>query len=237
VSALAALVLAASCPVSLEPEARAEAACALLEQQANATAPDRATLEQLLDEPRFARARNRNNNTPAVLWARFWAWLQKLMETQGATRFARLSPYAVLGLAFFAALYGVLRFRRREKVRGGGEGRTRGAAPLELDAPEAHLGRARALLEAQPREAIREGLLALLSSLERRRFARPDRVKTNRELCAELPLRGAPEELTRAVAARMEWYDRTFYSLGSVERSEAGAFVDAVASLAVGEPS
>jgi hypothetical protein len=233
---LAALVLHASCPSGLEPEARAEAACALLAQKTPAPAPDRALLNALLDEPEFSRARNKNANVAAVLLKRFWDWLKRLLETKEASAYARLTPYLVLGVAFAAALLGALRLRRRRDPKRPAGAVARGAAALTLDAPGEHLERARALLATVPRQAIREGLLALLSSLERRRLARPDRVKTNRELWAELPGRGAPEALVNAVGARLNWYDRAFYSLAEVDAAEARAFIDGVATLAIGDP-
>ena len=83
----------------------------------------------------------------------------------------------------------------------------------------------------QPREAIREGLLALLSSLEAKRLARPDRVKTNRELVGELPGRGASAQLTGEVERLVRWYDRAFYSLEPVPPEDAARFVDEVERL------
>jgi hypothetical protein len=104
-------------------------------------------------------------------------------------------------------------------------------APLRLDPPGDHLRRAQAALESDPREAIREGLLGLLSCLERRRLARPDRVKTNGEIVLELPVRGAPPELVAKVGPVVRWYDRTFYSLAPVPRQEASAFLKSVHGL------
>jgi hypothetical protein len=109
-----------------------------------------------------------------------------------------------------------------------------GPAPLKLDVPSAHLERARAALAGDPRRAIREGLLALLSHLERERLARPDRVKTNRELAQELPARGASPALAETVARLLAWYDAAFYSLEPVAPDAARRFVDEVAGLARG---
>jgi hypothetical protein len=225
------LVLHATCPSPLEPEERAQAACDLLAQQKRAPAPDRALLLALLEEPEFSRARNRNSNAAMILWKRFWAWVQELLETKQASEFAQVAPYIVLAAAFAGVLFGVLQLRRRREPGRVSAGAAQGLAPLELEAPDRHLARARSLLGTSPREAIREGLLALLSSLERRKLARPDRVKTNRELCAELPRRGAPEPLVREVGARLNWYDRAFYSLGAVDAGEASAFLQGVEAL------
>ena len=52
------------------------------------------------------------------------------------------------------------------------------------------------MVEADPRGAIREGLFALLGALERRSLARPDRVRTNREMAEEVAQRGAAPELS-----------------------------------------
>ena len=129
-------------------------------------------------------------------------------------------------------LWGLLRFWRWRRpvtppVSASGEA----AARLELDAPREHLQRAREALASSPREAIRQGLLALLSTLEERQLARPDRVKTNRELAAELPGRGAPAPLVHEVERLVRWYDRTFYSLSPVPPDEAATFVADVERL------
>jgi hypothetical protein len=87
------------------------------------------------------------------------------------------------------------------------------------------------MLGSAPREAIREALLCLLSSLERQRFARPDRVKTNRELAEELAGRGAPPALVSAVTSLFTWFDRAFYSLEAVPADEARRFLDDVRGL------
>ena len=106
-----------------------------------------------------------------------------------------------------------------------------------LQAPEAHLARARAALDTDAREALREALLALLSALERRRLSRPDRVRTNRELARELPARGAPPAVAAEVARLVEWYDARFYSLAPVAAAEARRFVEAVAALEAHMPA
>jgi hypothetical protein len=207
--------------------------CALAERPppAEARPVDRATLERLLDEPEFARVRKRNANMFAVLAEQFFAWLKKLFETEGAARFAQATPFFVLTGAFVVAGLALLRFVRIRRAPAGAAP-VGGAEPLQLRPAPEHLANARRLLASSPRDAIREALLALLSSLERRRLARPDRVKTNREVCAELPSRGADPALVREVGARVDWYDRTYYSLAPVPADEARAFVDDVARLA-----
>lgn len=235
-----ALLLTAPCTLpdgaQVEGPERTQTACALLAQPAAAEAPvDRDALRVLLEEDEFSRARNRNSSVTAILWARFVAWFMAFLQTKAAAGFAHVAPYVVLAIATALVLIGVLRSRSAK-----GRQRSRPAAArsesLQLDPPEQHLARARALVASAPREAIREGSLALLSSLEQRRFARPERVKTNREVCAELPGRGAPQELVREVSARLDWYDRAFYSLAAVEPSAAGAFLDGVQALAERRP-
>lgn len=102
---------------------------------------------------------------------------------------------------------------------------------MPFEAPAAHLTRAKALLDSDPREAIRQGLYALLSLLEQQRWARPDRVKTNRELADALPARGAPFELAATVTRMLGWYDGAFYSRAPVTRPEAERFINDVDSL------
>jgi hypothetical protein len=205
--------------------------CALLEKPADEVSVDRAKLERLLDEPEFSRVRKRNANVFAVLAEQFFAWLKKLFETEGAARFAKATPFFVLTAAFAVAGLALLRFVRIRRGPASAAGAP-GAEPLLLRPAPEHLANARRLLASAPREAIREALLALLSSLERRRLARPDRVKTNREVCAELPGRGAEPALVRDVEARVDWYDRIYYSLAPVPADEARAFIDDIARLA-----
>ena len=128
-----------------------------------------------------------------------------------------------------------------EEVAGVARRRVKALAPkpkasssLTFEAPPAHLSRAKALLETDPREAIRQGLYALLSTLEQRRWARPTRVKTNRELAEELPTLGAPSELSEKLTRLLGWYDRAFYSSKPVTRPDAERFINEIDAL---EPS
>lgn len=227
------LVLAAACPEGLgfERAEQQDAACALIAQRRAAEA-DRAALARLLEEPEFSRVRDRNANVLQVLWEQLAAWLKRFFQTDEAATFAKAVPFAVLLGAFGIALAALLRFVR---FRSGGGGAPEQAAPaggaLALKPAPEHLANARALLASAPREAVREALLALLSSLERKNLARPDRVKTNRELCAELPKRGADAALVREVSQRVDWYDRAFYSLQPIAREDAAAFLSSVERL------
>ncbi|WP_233602048.1 DUF4129 domain-containing protein, partial [Corallococcus sp. CA047B] len=235
------------------PEGRArqltvylEAVCKLEAGQQQADAPEVASdperLRAILDRPEFARARQRNSDVLTRLLRELETWLEGLFESRGAQGFAVATRALMLGVALAVVLFGVLRVRwrrsRKVAVAPGAEG---AAQPLELDTPGEHLGRARTALETEDaREAIREGLLGLLSTLEQRKLARPDRVKTNRELAAELPTRGAPARVTGEVERLVGWYDQAFYSLEPVPRDEAARFVEAVeqlhGSLAEGRP-
>ncbi|MBL8957203.1 MAG: hypothetical protein JNK82_40895 [Myxococcaceae bacterium] len=218
------LALTAACPDG-------DDACVLAERPA--AVADRAALERALSEPEFSRVRNRNSNVIAQLWEQFFAWLKRVFQTREAATFAKAAPFGVLTLAFSVALFALLRFVRLRNVRGAGSPAAVAAEPERLDlkpAPE-HLANARRLVGSDPRAAIREALLALLSSLERRNLARPNRVKTNRELCAELPGRGADAGLVREVSAQLGWYDRVFYSMGAVGADEARGFIVAIERL------
>ena len=216
---------------------RLQDVCAQLAASANTAAPlpqsDRARLQEILSRSEFAQARQRQGDLVQRLMRTLAAWLEGLLQTQQAQSFATSTRTAVLVLGFAVTLFAVLRLRhwRRGQARRG-EGTAAGAAAaLVLDSPKEHLARARAALGGQPREAIREGLLALLSSLETKRLARPDRVKTNRELVGELPGRGASTQLTGEVERLVRWYDRAFYSLEPVPAEDAARFVDEVERL------
>jgi len=237
VSLLVALVVAGCqlppSPVLATPAQ--EAACALLEQPPATVAVDRRALEALLADPAFAHARDRKEAALEVALERLRKWLFSFFESSEAFEYAKLARLVVLVVAFVAALAGllaVLRKRRRAQTASA----TGPVAALGLQAPNTHLARGRAALAAAPREAIREGLLALLSTLERRRLARPDRVKTNRELADELPARGADPALTARVRALLGWYDDAFYSLRPVDPGQASSFLDDIEKLG-GAPS
>ncbi|WNG36271.1 DUF4129 domain-containing protein [Archangium minus] len=218
---------------------RIQGVCAGLEAAQGSVTPlpqsDRERLQEILSRPEFAQARQRYGDVIQRLLRRLMAWLEELLQTSEAQGFATSTRTVVLVLGFAVVLFAVLRLRhwRRGPARQGGRVNTDTgpAGTLRLDAPGEHLARARTALSAQPREAIREGLLALLSSLEAKRLARPDRVKTNRELVGELPRRGASAQLTGEVERLVRWYDRAFYSLEPVPSEDAARFVDEVERL------
>lgn len=212
-----------SCALQAEAERAAAAPLPVSE-------PER--LKAILDRPEFARARQRHGDVLKRLMRELEAWLEGLFESNEAQGFAVATRAVMLGLALALVLWGVLKLsaRRGQKALRP-DAVAVSEAPLVLDSPGEHLRRARAALAADAREAIREGLLGLLSALEQRRLARPDRVKTNRELAAELPARGAPAPVVSEVERLVGWYDRAFYSLAPVPADEAASFVAAVEHL------
>ncbi|MFY2557999.1 DUF4129 domain-containing protein [Corallococcus terminator] len=216
-----------------------EHACALEQHEATSkeaiqdlSGEERGRLKDVLDRPEFARARQRHGDVVKQLLRKLEAWLEGLFESREAQGFAVATRAVMLGCAIALVLWGALKLRslrlRRSVVAAGV---SEPGAALVLDAPPEHLKRARTALASDAREAIREALLGLLSSLEERRLARPDRVKTNRELAAELPSRGAPASITREVERLVSWYDHAFYSLTPVPEAEATRFVEAVERL------
>ncbi|KFE66659.1 DUF4129 domain-containing protein [Hyalangium minutum] len=216
--------------------ARLRETCAFQESSARpqASLPDSSPerLRAILDRPEFSQARRRNTDLLQRLLRQADAWLSGLFQSKGAQSFAITTRAIILGLGLAVVLFGVLRFRRwRRPATQPAAPAAEAAARLELDSPREHLQRAREALASSPREAIRQGLLSLLSTLEERQLARPDRVKTNRELAAELPSRGAPAPLVQEVERLVRWYDRTFYSLSPVPPDEAASFVADVERL------
>jgi hypothetical protein len=221
---------------------RLREACKLQEAAASQQAPlppsDPARLRAILDRPEFAQARKRNTDLLQRLMRQLDAWLDGFFQSQGAQSFAVATRAIVLGMALAVVLWVALRLRRwRGAAPGQGPGVPEDSAPLALESPAEHLRRARETLASDSREAIRQGLLALLSTLEQQQLARPDRVKTNRELAAELPGRGAPAPLVQEVERLVRWYDRTFYSLAPVPPEEASRFVEDVARLHASAPT
>jgi len=211
---------------------RLHAACAFAQRATPAfAAPDSARLTSILARSEFENAQDKRVEWVKGWLRTFWSWLSGLLGSEGAGQFAHGTRTLVLGIAAAVVALGawrVLRIKRRKRrppAVGDRDPR------LRLDPPEAHLERAQAALAKDPREAIREGLLALLSSLERRRLARPDRVKTNGEIVSELPARGASAELIAQVSPVVRWYDQTFYSLTPVATEAASGFLTSVSGL------
>lgn len=218
---------------TLDDEAQVSA-CRLLATPESTAALDRSALEAIYSRRGFESARQRNTGAFQAFLAQLRVWFESLFESSVAETYSNVTRVLVLIVAIAVGTAVTLRFlgRRRRKAL---ETTTREARAiaLELDDPSVHRDRAQALLASDPRAAIREGLLSLLSSLERKRYARPDRVKTNRELAAELPARGAPTELVTAVAPLFAWFDRSFYSLEAIAPEDARRFLDDVSRLTV----
>jgi len=212
---------------------RAKLACALTSRFSGAAirSADRDRLKEILDRPEFAGARTRDPEWLARWWRRLGEWFESLLEAEGAQSFASFTRALVLGLALAAAAAGLLRLARRPRTARLVKTSALASAPERLEDPAAHLSLAEAALSSNAREAIRQALLALLSWLERRRLARPDRAKTNRELAGELPDRGASPELSEAVERLLRWYDRAFYSLSPVSTREAQQFIHQISAL------
>lgn len=231
---LLALTLSATCEhpaLAMLPDERQEAACQLLAQPAPPRV-DPSTLTPIFERPGFERARLRSSGALQALASQLIHWLEGLFESSGAETYSNVTRVVVLVLALVAGGGVTLRlWGRRRSAPKGSTPPVNPALALELEHPEAHLARAESMLSTAPREAIREALLSLLSSLERRRYARPDRVKTNRELAEELPARGAPAELVQLVTPLFTWFDRAFYSLEAVPPADARRFLDDVKKL------
>lgn len=231
---LLSLTLSAPCEhpaLAMLPEPRQEAACELLSQPP-AGQLDPAALGPIYERPGFERARQRNTGALQAIWAQVLSWFSRLFESSSAEAYSNLTRIVVLALALAVAGGVALRFWGRQKKRlVAATMAPPVSATLQLDDPATHWARAETLLSAAPREAIREALFSLLSSLERRRYARPNRVKTNRELSDELPSRGAPPEVVERVTSLLTWFDRAFYSLDAVPPADARRFLDEVKQL------
>lgn len=210
---------------------QAEAQCARLDTRQAAAPVEREALEAVFERPDFAQARQRNTSVLSVVLERLKDWLLSLAETRGAESYSNTVRVVVLGVAFGLFVWVLLRVWRRRAAPAGRSPRPGQTAPLELGEPEAHFTRAGGLLEVDPRGALREALLGLLSALERRRYARPDRVKTNAELARELAPRGAPADVVARVTPALGWFDETYYSLAPVSAATARDFLGRARAL------
>ena len=223
------LLLLSACEpaaVSSLPEPKRDQGCAIAAHQARAAEIDRAALEEIYTRPELARARQRDAVGLEVLIARLNAWFDRFFGTRGAETYSVVTRWLVMLAGALIALYALVRFLGRRRRTTAAQSVTAGGGALKLDDPMVHFARARQSLAAAPRDALREALLGLLSSLERARLARPDRVKTNRELVRELPSRGAAPELAKSVGELIDWYDEAFYSLRQVEPADAQGFLE-----------
>jgi hypothetical protein len=226
--ALSALLCAAPCELPGAEglsDAQARALCAL---EVEAPATSGASLAAIYARPGFERARRPEASD---VLRRLRAWLEAIFETAGAESYSNVTRVVVLVAAALGAIAAVVRLGRRGARPTATAPGTPAEAGLELANPLEHLARARDALSSAPRMAAREGLLAILSALERQRLARPDRVKTNREIVSELPGRGAPGPIVEAVRAQLGWFDRAWYSAAPLDAEAAGRFLDAAQGL------
>lgn len=194
------------------------------------TPAEQAALEAIYARPRYEAAKDTSGAALEALRARFAQWLRELFETQGAAVFSNWTRVVVLAIGVGLAITLVWRWVLRRRAAAGSSTRSLAAAAprVALDDPRAHLSRARALLDSEPRAALRQGLLATLSALERGRLARLGRATTNREVAEALPQRGASSELTAQVRSLTGFYDRTYYAGSEVSAADAHRFLGEV---------
>lgn len=231
---LVALLAAAPCAhpgLEALSEDEATAACELLTGPAPRPSLSRDALAAIYAEPGFEGARARRSGVLAALWARALERLGALFESRAAATYSSAARVVVLGLGLAASigLLGVSLARRRARMARGPRRAT--ARSLPHPGEELDLDEARELLEASPREAMRRGVLALLSWLEDAGLARRDRVRTNREIARDLPRRGAAPELCLALEALLAEFDRRFYALEDIPPEVAGRFLDDAARV------
>lgn len=208
------------------------ATCRWLLEEGPTPEVDPALLETVFSDPAFEGARERGGGALEHLAQQLREWFMSLMDSSGAAGFAEWTRALVLLAAVLLVLALAVRWARRR--RSGLPGRSDAAHPLGsptievLDLPSRHLARGREALPGAPREAIRQGLLALLSGLEEAGVIAPGRVRTNRELAHALPTSGAPADEVARLAELLAWYDRAFYSLATVPADDAEAFLQRI---------
>lgn len=210
-----------SAQAGLEPE-RTRAACALEARPGLEATVDRGALQAIYARPGFERAREARSDVPSRWLAWLKAKLEAFFESTGAESYSTVTRGLVLVAAALVMVVVLARWLggRRARPR-----RDEAATAPTLAPPPEHLATAHRLLAESPRAALREGLLAVLSHLERAHLARPERARTNREVIAELPARGATVELAASVRGLLGWYDEAYYSLRTVSRDEAQGFL------------
>lgn len=193
---------------------------------------DPALLETVFSDPAFEGARERGAGALEHLARRIREWILSLLDSSGAAGFAEWTRALVLLAAVLLLVFLVVRWTRRRRSHAAGF--SDAAHPLAsptvevLDLPSRHLARGREALTGAPREAIRQGLLALLSGLEEGGVIAPGRVRTNRELAQALPTSGIAAGEVDRLAELLAWYDRAFYSLATVPRDDAEAFLQRI---------
>jgi len=206
---------------------------ALAAPPASAAQVDRARLVAILSRPEYD-LHARDEQLLARLLARAWTWLRDVFVQSELVQQGAISLRAVFLIATaLAAAWAALRLSRVRLTR------RRRALPDDLgsiivldDPARYNAGARQALQKGEAREAIRLGMLALLSTLERMRLCTPGRAATNREIAEHVELRGAPQDLSLSLRDLFGWYDRAWYGLAAVEDAEARRFVQTARALA-----
>ncbi len=183
-------------------------------------------LNTILQRPEFDL-----QDEPMGALDRVWRWLRKiflsLLEARGTATYAEAGRYLILVLGAGFALFVAFRVARATRARPASARPLRSAGGTALDDPAEHLARARRAEETgRHREAVREQMLAVLSSLERRRFALPGRAHTNREIAGEAMAHGAPSAVATQLVELADWYDRTWYGLAEVSAADSARFAE-----------
>jgi hypothetical protein len=148
---------------------------------------DRAELERILGQPRFARARLEQGLLARWL-ARAWAWIAELLGTEEAERYASGGRTAFFALVAAAALLLGARSLRRRRARAS---RRPEPQPVLEPPPPAGASLDAALAGGDPVGAVRAAFLLALASLERAGALPGGRALTNREMAGRLE-EGAP---------------------------------------------
>ena len=212
--------------------ARAGTACAWLQRPTGGVESPLEPLAAVLDRPVFSGARDRAPHAFGQAWERLKAWVLSLLEDRTTNTLASGIRWLVLGLA--ATLAGAALWRTWARRRAGDEASAGPPAPVlsRLSPPTDHLRAARASLPGDPRGALREGLLALLSGLERAGWLSAGRTLTNRELSSAIADRPGADE----AGALLRGFDRRYYSLERVGAEDAARFLSSVESACARMP-
>ncbi|MGC4113110.1 MAG: DUF4129 domain-containing protein [Myxococcales bacterium] len=205
---------------------RLRSTCKLLGKEVPAPAStDRALAVAILSRPEY-ELRSRDEQFLARLFQRIWTWMRDVFAESELVQKAAISTRAVflvvtcLAVAYLAWRLSKIRLKRRTTAAAMGLG------AVVLDDPARYEKDAGGALDrGDGREAIRNGLLSLLATLERVRLATPGRSATNREVAEHVEARGGSPALAGSVHALMSFYDRAWYSLSAVPLDEARRFV------------
>jgi hypothetical protein len=195
---------------------------------------DRSLLDRTYARPEFQSAKEEDEQADCISDL-IETWLKGFFESGDSPGFSSFSRRVVLGLFVAIAATGLLLALSRLRFR-----KARGAKPQSTPLtsgsptaphPTSHWERATRALATNPREAMRQGWLALLFRFEERRWLAPGRVETNREVGNHLAQRGAPTSLQEQVESLGQAFDVAFYSLAPVTPTDAEGFLSQVAKL------